>query len=383
MRKVLAITGGRSDYFLLRPVYQAIMDHPGLELQLVVAGAHLSEQHGGTMQDVESDAYPIVGRIDNLIASDARVDRLRGLARQLVELTEIVAREEPDVLFVPMDREEAITIALCGAYLHLPSVHYGAGDRVVGNVDDMVRHAVSRLCHVLLTTHEASRARLIQAGEESFRVHNVGSSGLDRLRLTPELSREELAAALGVEAVDDTYLVVVQHPLSSDVENSGAHMEETLAAALSSGLQVFVSYPNSDAGSQAIIEVIEGYRGHARVEIFRNVPEIPFVNLLRMASALVGNSSMGLFEAPYLHLPAINAGARQTNRTQCENVFFVPSDRGAIAEMIDQVLNDDAMKQQVATCSQPFGDAQTGPRIAQLLVELELDTKLLNKDISY
>jgi GDP/UDP-N,N'-diacetylbacillosamine 2-epimerase (hydrolysing) len=383
MRKVLAITGGRSDYFLLRPVYQAIMDHPGLELQLVVAGAHLSEQHGGTMQDVESDAYPIVGRIDNLIASDARVDRLRGLARQLMELTEIVDREEPDVLFVPMDREEAVTIALCGAYLHLPSVHYGAGDRVVGNVDDMVRHAVSRLCHVLLTTHEASRARLIQAGEESFRVHNVGSSGLDRLRLTPELSREELAAALGVEAVDDTYLVVVQHPLSSDVENSRAHMEETLAAALASGLQVFVSYPNSDAGSQAIIEVIEGYRGHARVEIFRNVPEIPFVNLLRMASALVGNSSMGLFEAPYLHLPAINAGARQTNRTQCENVFFVPSDRGAIAEMIDQVLNDDAMKQQVATCSQPFGDAQTGPRIAQLLVELELDTKLLNKDISY
>src|ERR1044071_2915427 len=202
-RRVLGITVIRSEYFLQRPIFQAIADHPELELSLVVAGAHLSKIHGYTIKDVERDGFTIIEHIENLKLSDHDADRLDGAAVQLRALTQIVDRIRPDWLLAPADREEAMTMALCGAYLRIPTAHYAAGDRVVGNVDDMVRHAVSRLSDLLLTTHEDARQRLIRAGEEEWRVHNVGHAGIDRLRSTKELNSSELAAALGVEHIDD------------------------------------------------------------------------------------------------------------------------------------------------------------------------------------
>jgi GDP/UDP-N,N'-diacetylbacillosamine 2-epimerase (hydrolysing) len=247
-RVVVAITGIRSEYFLQRPIFRAIAAHPQLELRVIVAGAHLSALHDHSVREVEQDEFAIVARIPNLIESDHDADRLKGAAEQLRALTEVIDVQRPAWLLAPGDREEAITLALCGAYLKIPTAHYGAGDRVVGNVDDMVRHAVSRLAHLLLTTNEDARQRLIRAGEQEWRVHNVGHSGLDRIRSAAPLTREQLAAALGVPAISDRYLIVVQHPLSSEAALAGAHMRETLAAAGELGYQTFVSYPNSDRG---------------------------------------------------------------------------------------------------------------------------------------
>ena len=259
-KQVLGITAIRSEYFLQRSIFGAIMDHPELELGVVVAGAHLSPLHGFTVNDVEADGFPIVARIDNLILSDHDADRVKGAASQLLTLTEVVDKRRPDWLLVPADREEAITMALCGAYLGIPIAHYAAGDRVVGNVDDMVRHAVSRLSHLLLTTHEDARQRLIRAGEEEWRVHNVGHSGLDRMRIAPQLDSRELALQLGVATIEQPYTVVIQHPLSSEIAAAGAQMRATLEAVAESGMQVFVSYPNSDPGSKQIIDVIEEFK---------------------------------------------------------------------------------------------------------------------------
>src|ERR1044072_8684092 len=292
-RRVLAITGIRSEYFLQRPIFQAIMDHPQLDLELVVTGAHLSPLHGYTVKQIEADAFPISDRIESLVNSDRDAARLRGAANQLQVLTHIVDAKRPDWLLAPADREEAMTMALCGAYLRIPTAHYAAGDRVVGNVDDMVRHAVSRLSHLLLTTHEDARQRLIKAGEEEWRVHNVGHSGLDRLRATPHFADDELASQLGVDSIRKPYVVVIQHPLSSEFEESGTQMQITLDAVIESGMQIFISYPNSDPGSRRIIEVIESVPSHANVHVFQNVPDEPFVNHLRGAAALIGNSSLG------------------------------------------------------------------------------------------
>jgi len=382
-RRVLGITGIRSEYFLQRPIFQAITKHPQLELGLVVAGAHLSEIHGYTIKDVEADGFPIVERINNLIHSDHDADRLRGAAVQLQHLAELVDRLRPDWLLAPADREEAMTMALCGAYLGIPIAHYAAGDRVVGNVDDMVRHAVSRLSHLLLTTHEDARQRLIKAGEQEWRVHNVGHSGIDRFRATPHLEREELASQLGVPNVQPPYIVVIQHPLSSEIEESGAQMRTTLESAVDSGMQVFVSYPNSDPGSRQIINVIEEYRTHPAVWVFQNIPDTPFVNLLRGATVLIGNSSLGLLEAPFLKLPAINVGRRQTTRHHAANVFFAPHDKEEILKLIRAIAEDKETQEKIKSCENPFGDGQSGERVAQLLASTPIDEKLLNKDLSY
>ena len=238
-RQVLAITAIRSEYFLQRSILRAIMDHPELELSLIVTGAHLSSLHGYTVKDVEADGFPIVARVENLSDWDRDSARLKGVGVQLQSLAPVVDARRPDWLLLPGDREESITLALCGAYLGLAMAHYSAGDRVVGNVDDMVRHAVSRLSHLLLTTNEDARQRLIKAGEEEWRVHNVGHSGLDRMRLAPTMSAEQLANELSVSALAKKYVVVVQHPLSSEWQNAGEEMRETMEALRELGLQTF------------------------------------------------------------------------------------------------------------------------------------------------
>jgi GDP/UDP-N,N'-diacetylbacillosamine 2-epimerase (hydrolysing) len=382
-RIVLGITGIRSEYFLQRPIFRAITRHPLLELKLVVAGAHLSGLHGHSVRDVEQDGYPVVARISSLIVSDHDADRLKGAADQLRELTGVVEATRPDWLIAPGDREEAMTLALCGAYMRIPTAHYGAGDRVVGNVDDMVRHAVSRLAHLLLTTNEDARQRLIRAGEQEWRVQNVGHSGLDRIRMAVKLTREQLAAALGVSAISDRYAIVVQHPLSSEIALAGDHMRETLAASVELGLQTFVSYPNSDPGSHEIIRVIEEHRSTPRFHIFKNIPDEAFVNLLRGAAVVIGNSSLGLLEAPFLKLPVVNVGHRQTARHHSDNVFFVPSERQAIVAQVKTILHDEATRQRVRTANNPFGDGFTGERIADLLAHTPVDDALLNKDLVY
>jgi GDP/UDP-N,N'-diacetylbacillosamine 2-epimerase (hydrolysing) len=382
-RRVLGITGIRSEYFLQRPIFQAIMDHAELELELVVTGAHLSPLHGYTVKDIEADGFPIAERIESLIYSDHDAARLRGAASQLQVLTHIVDARRPDWLLAPADREESITMALCGAYLGIATAHYGAGDRVVGNVDDMIRHAVSRIAHLLLTTHEDARARLIRAGEEEWRVHNVGHSGIDRIRTTPQLTRDELAQDLGVVALNEHYLVIVQHPLSSEISNSGAHMRETLSAAAELGLQTFVSYPNSDPGSEQIIAAINEYEWYPLFKAFKNIPDLQFVNLLRGATALLGNSSLGLLEAPSLRLPAVNIGARQTARHHADNVFFVSCDRNKIVAQVKAILDDPEIRKRIENCTNPFGDGYAGERVADLLARTPVDARLLNKDLSY
>lgn len=382
-RQVLGITAIRSEYFLQRPIFRAVMDHPELELQLIVTGAHLSPLHGHTVKEIEADGFPIVERIESLLYSDRDAARLKGSAAQLQVLAHALDKRRPDWLFVPADREEALTLAMCGAYMGLASAHYSAGDRVVGNVDDMVRHAVSRLAHLLLTTHEEARQRLIRAGEEEWRVHNVGHAGLDRMRLAPSLAPAELAAELGIEQVDKIYLVVVQHPLSSEIALAGEQMRETLEALVQSGLQAFVSYPNSDAGSRRMIEVIEEYSRYPKLHVFKNIPDLPFINLLRGAAMLIGNSSMGLLEAPFLRLPVINVGRRQTARHHSENVFFVPNDRHAMMRQMQAILEDEELQARVRNCANPFGDGRSGERVADLLASTPIDEKLLNKDLSY
>ena len=377
-RRVLGITAIRSEYFLQRPMLRAIVDHPELELQLVVTGAHLSPLHGQTVKEIEADGFQIAARIENLIYSDRDAARLKGAATQLQVLAHLVDELRPDWLLVPADREESMTLALCGTYMNIATAHYGAGDRVVGNADDMIRHAVSRLSHLLLTTHEEARERLVKAGEEEWRVHNVGHAGIDRLRSTEELSTSDLAQRLGVNNIEDQFAVIIQHPLTSEIDKAGEHMRETLAAVLGLGLQAFISYPNSDPGSNQIIDAIEESRQNPRLSVFKNIPDREFVNLLRRATVLIGNSSLGLLEAPYLKLPVVNVGRRQSERHHASNVFFAPAEREAIVRQVRAIMDT-----QISECENPFGDGHTGERVAALLAATPIDEKLLNKDLSY
>lgn len=381
---VLSVTGIRSEYDILSSVFRAIDDHEDLSLKVVVTGAHLSETFGYTIDDIEKDGFEIVDRIESLLSGNRESLRVKGLGIQLQGLVQTVLRVQPDFLLVLGDREESIATALVSTYLNIPLIHLCGGDRVVGNVDDQIRHAVTKLAHVHLTTNIESKDRVLRLGEQEFRVHNVGNPGLDRLIEVEDLSLAQISSNINFDiAEDEPYIILIQHALSSEVKNAYRQMKVTLEAIKSMGIKTIISFPNSDAGGLEIIRAIVECNPVPFIYSAKNIPRVDFVNLLRNASCLVGNSSLGILEAPLLKLPVINVGNRQIGRLHAENVQFVPHEKKAIMDAIKIAIHDENYISDVKRCGNPYGDGRSSLKIADLIANTIIDEKLLIKDITY
>lgn len=383
-RKILGVTGIRSEYDIMSSVFRAIADHPALELELAVTGTHLSDAYGYTLREIRADGFSIADEIESLINGDQASSRVKGLAIQLQGLIQTVGRVQPDFLIVLGDREEAMTTALAGAYMNIPVAHVAGGDRVVGNVDDQVRHAVTKLAHLHFVTNQESFDRVIRLGEQTFRVFNTGNPGLDRLLAVPTLSAQALSEKLGFAIEEgEPLILLIQHVISSEIDQAYWQMKQTLEAVKLLGIKTVLSYPNSDAGGQQIIRAIREYERMPHLYTAKNIPRVEFVNLMRRASCMLGNSSAGILEAPLLKLPVINVGNRQKGRLHAENVQFVAHDVDAIQLAVRRAVSDPEYRKQVAQCKNPYGDGKSSRRIAEILATVPLDERLLIKDITY
>ena len=384
-RRIAVVTGIRSEYDILYSTLRSIEAAPSLELQLVVTGTHLSDVYGLTVREIMSDGFAIAESVESLLGADSPTGRAKSAGLQLLGLAHAFGRLQPDLVLAPCDREEAITTALAATYLGIPVAHLYGGDKSdSGIVDEVIRHATTKLAHLHLVMAEPHRERVIRMGEEPWRVHVVGHGGIDRLLETPELTRSDLLARLELDPGERSLAVVIQHPMSNDIENAPAQMRLTLELVDEAGLAGVVIFPNSDVGSQPIIQVIREFtsaRSHWRHSA--NLPRLEFVNLLRQAKLLVGNSSLGILEAPALGLPVINVGPRQVGRLHGENVLFVPHERTAILRAIETTLTDPQFRARVAARQSPFGAGDTGPRVASLLAETPLGAELLRKENTF
>ena len=381
---ILGVTGIRSEYDIMSSVFRAIATHPSLDLQLVVTGAHLSDAFGHTIDEIRADGFVVAEEIQSLLNGDQASFRVKGLAIQLQGLVQAVARIKPDMLLVLGDREEAMTTALVGAYMNIPVVHIAGGDRVIGNVDDQIRHAVTKLAHLHLVTNWESKERILRLGEQPFRIFNVGNPGLDRLLEVPVIDAEELSRRLGFAITEgEPLIMLIQHVISTEIDHAYEQMQTTLEAVKELGIKTVLSYPNSDAGGQQMIQAIREYEPLPFLHTAKNIPRLEFVNLMRRASCLLGNSSAGILEAPLLKLPVINVGNRQRGRLHAENVEFVAHDKDQIIQAIRRAVFDQGYRKVVAGCSNPYGDGQSSARIAEILASVELNADLLIKDITY
>jgi len=383
-RFILGVTGIRSDYDIMSSVFRAIDDHQDLEIQLVVTGAHLADSYGFTVDEIRADGYVVADEVESLLNGDLAPTRVKGLAIQLQGIVQTVARLNPDILLVLGDREESITTALVGSYMNIPVAHVSGGDRAVGNVDDQIRHAVTKLAHLHFATNHESAERILRLGEQPFRVFNVGNPGLDRLLQTPVLNVDELSSRLGFTIKDgEPLIILIQHVISTEIEQAYEQMKITLEAVCELGIKTILSYPNSDAGGQQMIRAIREYDSLPFIYAAKNIPRLEFVNLMRRASCLLGNSSAGLLEAPLLKLPVINVGNRQEGRLHAENVEFVQHDKDEIVVALQRAVFDEGYRGKVKLCSNPYGDGHSSIRIADLLASITLNEELLIKDITY
>ena len=384
-RKILAVTGARSDYDLLTPIYERLSKDERFEFSILVTGSHLSDTFGKTVQYIERDDYKIEDQIYNLIDTNDKVGRVISIGNQISGIAQTINRVRPDIVLVAGDREEAISTTMTAAFLNTPVAHFFGGDIAKdGNIDNSVRYAASKFAHIHFPSLASHKANLLRLGEDEWRIFAVGNPAIDKLKNEIFINRKNLSAAIGFDIESDQYIILIQHSVINEVEVQGDYIRETLNAIVESGVKCLINYPNSDAGNYAIIEAYEEYaRAHSHLFLFKNLERKIYVNLLRNASCLIGNSSSGILEAPTLGLPVVNIGVRQRGREHAENVIFVDNKKEEILAALNKTLSDDDYIKEVKKCVNPYGDGATSEKVVEILASIEINDRLIFKNITY
>jgi UDP-hydrolysing UDP-N-acetyl-D-glucosamine 2-epimerase len=377
-RTIGIVTVARSDYGSLLPLLAELRCAPDVSLQLYVGGAHLSERFGRTVRLIEADGWPVAARVESLEGDDDPPSIARGVGRAVVGFAEALARTRPDLLVVLGDRVEMLAAAVAALPMTVPVAHVHGGELTEGAIDEQARHAISKLAHLHFPAAEPFAARLRQMGEEPWRVHCCGAPGLDRFRTIRRLTRDELAARLGVPLARPTLLVTL-HPTTLGAADAGAEATALVAAIERVEATVIATYPGADAAYGAIVQALEGLA--ARRADMRVVPSLgdeAYVSLLGEVDLMVGNSSSGIIEAPSFGLPAVNIGDRQHNRLRARNVIDVGVDSEAVVAAIRRGLAPQ-FRAALRGLPNPYGDGHAAGRIARVLRETELGRTLVRK----
>ncbi len=386
-RKIVAITGARSEYDLMYTTYKKLNQIPHIDFGLIVTGPHLADKFGNTSSLVELDKFTIHDKIYNLIDTNNLIGRISSLGYQIPLLAHALDRIRPDIVLVAGDREEAISVSMTAAFLNIPVAHFFGGDIAKdGNIDNSVRYATSKFSHLHFTTLSTHKENLIRLGEDEWRIHVVGNPALDRLNEIPVIEKDIVLRELKSEEwKHDDYCVLIQHSVINEVDKQSEIIRITLESIRESGMRCFVNYPNSDAGNQSIIDAYLEYSKlyPTQFRLFQNLDRIMYINLLRNSSFLIGNSSSGLLEAPSLKLPAINVGTRQRGREHGCNVVFVNYDKSEIMNAIDFVSSNEDFLLEVSKGINPYGDGNSSEKIIHILQNINLNETLIFKNITY
>lgn len=376
-RKIAAVTGTRSDYGLMTPVFGAIARAPGLELHLIVTGMHLLPRFQSSLERVRADGLGTLHYANLTNAGEGGAAMARALGEVTIAVADVLRTVRPDIMLVQGDRGEMLAGAIAAAHMNVPVVHMSGGDRT-GSIDDSIRNAISKFAHIHLTTCGASSLQLLAMGEPANRIVEVGEPGLDVIRNLEPAAPDALAAELGLD-LTRPFVLATQHPVTTEADAAGWQMRQVLEALEALDLQTVFTYPNSDAGSRDSVEVLESFRGRAFLRIVPDLGSSKYLSLMRIAAAMVGNSSSGIFEAPSFKLPAVNVGTRQHGRLRAKNVVDVGYDKAAIVEGIRFVLEDREFREGLSACTNPYGDGDTARRTVDILERLRLVPALLTK----
>lgn len=385
-RKIIAITGARSEYDLLSSVYKKLDGDKDIDFSIIVTGAHLSEKFGSTINQIKQDQLTVSAEVFNLIDSDKPIGRILSLGNQINNLAHIFYNKKPDIVMVAGDREEAISVSMTAAYMNIPVAHFFGGDIAKdGNIDNAVRFATSKFAHIHFPTIEQHKETLLKLGEDEWRIHVVGNPSLDKFQKIDFINTNAISEKFNFPVEYKDYLVLIQHPIISEIELQKKHMIATLEAVLKSKTKCFINYPNSDAGNLAIIDTIKEYEvKYPKVfKSFKNIDRVTYISLLKNALCLIGNSSSGIVEVASLGLPAINIGKRQRGRFAGENVIFVDNDIDEINESIHFIKTNKEFILEVEKCKNPYGNGNSGEKIIETLKKIKLDNKLIYKNITY
>jgi UDP-hydrolysing UDP-N-acetyl-D-glucosamine 2-epimerase len=341
--------------------------HPDIELQIVVAASALLERYGSAVRYIQEDGFDIAARVYMVLEGENLASMAKTTGLGVLEFATVFDNLKPDVVVTVADRYETIATAVAAAYMNIPVAHVQGGE-VTGSIDEKVRHAVTKLADLHLVSTQGALERVVRMGEDPDTVFVTGCPSVDlaaEILPNPALDFDPIAKYGGVGAAIDLssgYLVVMQHPVTTEYELSRQHADDTLHVVRDSGIPTLWFWPNVDAGSDGTSAAIRAFREQERpdtIRFFKNMAPTDFLRLLYNSRCLVGNSSVGIRECSYLGVPVVNIGSRQDGRERGANVLDVGYDRREAADAIARHLRNGRYQHDTL-----YGDGGAGDRIA-------------------
>ena len=370
VRKILYITGTRADYGLMHETLELLDNDKNIQLDIVATGMHLMEEFGCSVNEIKKDNFNL-HIVNQTFIKDDEQSMSMFIGNLINNLTKLMSKLKPDIVLLLGDRGEMLAGAIVASYLQIPIAHIHGGD-VSSTVDDSTRHAITKLANIHFPATEKSASRINQMGENPENIFVVGAPGLDSIiKCKDKIDDAYLKEKYNLKK---DFILVLQHPVSLEVDDSAFQISQTLDAVTSTDYQIILVYPNADAGGRAMINKIDEYD----VDAYKNIPHDDFIGLLGLASILIGNSSSGIIESSSFKLPVINIGTRQQGREKASNVVDVDYDCNEILDAISFVESNE-FKDILNHCENPYGDGKASERICKILNDIKLDKELLNK----
>ena len=382
-RKICVVVTARPSYSRIKTALQAIKEHPKLELQLVVAASALLDRYGSAVQYIEKDGFHIAAKVFNVLEGENLTASAKTTGLGIMELSSVFENLKPDLVVTVADRFETMSTAIAAAYMNIPLAHIQGGE-VTGNIDEKVRHSITKLSDYHFVASEDAKKRVLKLGEDFRFVFNTGCPSIDlaeNVKENPDLNFDPYLKYGGVGANPDLskgYIVVMQHPVTNEYSESRKQIEETLFAVKDIELPVLWFWPNVDAGADGTSSGIRAFREKYKMEhlhFFKNMEGEDFLRLLVNSKGLIGNSSVGIRECAYLGVPVVNVGSRQNRRVRGENVVDVKYNRQEIISALNKIFNAER-----PISSDIYGGGEAGRKIAEIIADLPL---VYHKTIAY
>jgi len=374
MKKICVVIGSRANYSSIKSAMRAIQEHPKLELQVVTFASALLDRYGAVSELIEGDGFEIDVKLPTLLEGSTPAVMAESTGISLLKLPTAFQQLKPDIVLTVGDRFETIATAVAATYMNIPLAHTMGGE-VSGTVDESIRHAVTKLAHIHFPACTQARDRILKLGEAPESVHLVGCPRIDLVKevlekddggIGPDLFAEGVG---GVFDLDQPFLILSQHPVTTEYGDGERQITETLLAIHQLGIPTLALWPNADAGSDDVARGMRKFREHhddTDIHFFKNLPADVYNLLMKRAAGIVGNSSSAIREGAYIGTPAVNVGTRQAHRQRGANVIDVDYDRQQIIAAIRKQMEHGPYP------SEPiYGDGQAGERIAEILAEAQ------------
>ena len=378
-KKLLAFSAIRSDYDLLSQVYKLLNKDKGIQLKIIVSGAHLSRKYGYTVTDIEKDKLDILAKIKTLSNFDDKTTRLKSASILFQKSIDIVKNYNPDLIIYAGDREEVMVASIIAGYLEIPTLHFFGGDHVKdSHIDNPIRHATSKLSSAHIVSHREHYQRLLEMGEEKKRIFNIGSVALDKFTNETIISKKKIKKYFGIKNGFNRFALLIFHPIPEERQELENIFENILLTLKQKNINTFVSYPNIDYKNSKIINLIKKYKYDKNFYFYKSLERKIFLSIYKNAEFIIGNSSSGILESASIPIPAINVGFRQKGRRANNNVLFVDKQKSNIKKGIEKIFSK-KFQNKYKSAKNTYGDGKSSLKAYKLIKNINF-RKLVYKN---